>query len=144
MAEDRVIERQLNTYVASFLFFIFTETGDSSMIFVLSKVRSLFASFLAIFLVGVLSLSLSFGMNVQTSSADVSTPEQALQEIKKDQASESPTQAYEEMTKVVEDPKVGIEKEYEKKEQEYFESHPDSAGLIEKTKELVNSVTESK
>jgi hypothetical protein len=144
MATDRVIERQLNRYVASFLCFIFTENGDRSMFTFISKMRSISASLLAVFLTGVLSLSLSFGAIVQSSSADVSTPQQALQEIKKDQASESPAQAYEAMTKVIEDPKVGIEKEYEKNEQQYFEDHPDSANLIEKTKELVNSVTESK
>jgi sugar phosphate isomerase/epimerase len=114
------------------------------MHFILSIARSILSSSAAILWVTVLSLTLSFGFNIQPSSAEVSTQKQALQEIKRDQAAESPVQAYEEMTKIVEDPKVGIEKEYEKKEQEYFENHPESAGLVEKTKELVNSVTESK
>ncbi|MBW4515713.1 MAG: hypothetical protein KME11_10855 [Timaviella obliquedivisa GSE-PSE-MK23-08B] len=84
-----------------------------------------------------------FNGGVQSAFAEVSTPEQALKEIQKDQAAESPTKAYNEMTKIVEDPKVGIEREYEKKEQEYFKDHPEEGGLVEQAKELVNKVTDS-
>jgi hypothetical protein len=114
------------------------------MRFTLKMVQSICSFSLSIFLVGMLSLFVGFTINAQPSYADVSTPKQALQEIKKDQASESPTQAYDEMTKVVEDPKVGIEKEYEKNEQKYFSEHPESESLVEKAKELVGKVTESK
>jgi hypothetical protein len=112
------------------------------MHFISPLVRSIYNFSVSVFLVSVLAFPMSFGINIQPSNADVSTPKQALQEIKKDQSSESPAQAYDEMTKVVEDPKVGIEKEYEKNEQKYFQEHPDSAGLLEKAKELVTSVTE--
>jgi hypothetical protein len=112
------------------------------MHFISPLVRSIYSFSATILLVGVLTLSMSFGISVQTSFAEVSTPRQALQEIKQDQSSESPAQAYDEMTKIIEDPKVGIEKEYEKNEQKYFKEHPDSAGLVEKAKELVTNVTE--
>jgi hypothetical protein len=112
------------------------------MHFISPLVRPIYNFSVSIFLVGVLALSMSFGVSIQPSHADVSTPKQALEEIKKDQSAESPAQAYDEMTKVVENPKVGIEKEYEKNEQKYFQEHPDSAGLVEKAKELVTSVTE--
>jgi esterase/lipase len=114
------------------------------MSFTLKIMRSICSFSLSIFLVGVLSLLVSFTTNAQPGYAEVSTPKQALQEIEKDQASENPTQAYEGMTKVVEDPKVGIEKEYEKNEQKYFSEHPESESLVEKAKELVNKVTEPK
>jgi len=111
--------------------------------FVLLSVRSLYKFFIVAILVGVVSFSGGFGSSIQPSYADVSTPKQALKEIQKDQAVESPAKAYEEMTKIVEDPKVGIEKEYEKKEQEYFKDHPDAGGLVEQAKELVTKVTDS-
>lgn len=107
------------------------------------SVRSLYKVFMVTVLVGAMSFLSGFS-SIQSSYADVSTPKQALKEIQRDQAVESPTQAYEEMTKIVEDPKVGIEKEYEKKEQEYFQDHPDTGGLVEQAKELVNKVTDSK
>lgn len=105
--------------------------------------RSLYKFLMVTLLVGAMSFLGGFSSNIQPSYADVSTPKQALKEIQKDQASESPAQAYEEMTKIVEDPKVGIEKEYEKKEQEYFNDHPDAGGLVEQAKELVNKVKDS-
>jgi hypothetical protein len=81
------------------------------MRFTLKKVRSIVSFSLSLFFVSVLSLFINLTINAQPSYADVSTPKQALQEIKKDQAAESPVQVYDELTKVVEDPKVGIEKE---------------------------------
>lgn len=111
--------------------------------FVSLSVRSLYKFFVLTLLVGTMTLLGSFSGDIQPSYADVSTPKQALREIQKDQAVEDPTKAYNEMTKIVEDPKVGIEKEYEKKEQEYFKDHPDAGGLVEQAKELVTKVTDS-
>jgi signal recognition particle subunit SEC65 len=108
--------------------------------FISLSVRSLYKFFVVTVLVGVMSFSGGFSRDIQPSYADASTPKQALREIQKDQAVESPAKAYEEMTKIVEDPKVGIEKEYEKKEQEYFQDHPDTGGLVEQAKELVTKV----
>lgn len=110
--------------------------------FVSLSIKSLYKFFVVTVLVGLISFSGGFGSGVQPVYADVSTPKQALREIQKDQAIESPAQAYDDMTKIVEDPKVGIEKEYEKKEQEYFSEHPESEGIVEKAKELVTKATE--
>jgi len=111
--------------------------------FFLLCIKSAYKFLVVTVLVGVIGFSSGFSSNVQPALADVSTPQQALKEIQKDQAAESPAKAYNEMTKIVEDPKVGIEKEYEKKEQEYFKSNPEAGGLIEQAKELVTKVTDS-
>lgn len=104
------------------------------------SIKSVYNLFMVTVLVSVISFSGMFNGGVQPVYADVSTPKQALKEIQKDQAAESPAKAYNEMTKIVEDPKVGIEKEYEKKEQEYFKSNPEAGGLVEQAKELVTKV----
>lgn len=111
--------------------------------FVLLSIKSFYKLLMVTVLVGLISFTSGFSSSVQPTYADVSTPKQALREIQKDQATESPAKAYNEMTKIVEDPKVGIEKEYEKKEQEYFKDQPDGGGLVEKAKELVNKVKDS-
>lgn len=111
--------------------------------FFLASMKSIYKLVVITVLAGLISFSTGFSSNVQPASAEVSTPQQALKEIQKDQAAESPAKAYNEMTKIVEDPKVGIEKEYEKKEQEYFKSNPEAGGLVEQAKELVNKVTDS-
>ena len=110
--------------------------------FLLSSIQSIYKLFMVMVLVGLMSFSGGFSSGVQPVYADVSTPKQALKEIQKDQTAESPAKAYNEMIKIVEDPKVGIEKEYEKKEQEYFKDHPDTGGLVEQAKELVTKVTD--
>jgi signal recognition particle subunit SEC65 len=111
--------------------------------FVLSSIKSLYKFLMVTVLVGLISFLGGLSSGIQPVYADVSTPKQALREIQKDQAVESPAKAYNEMTKIVEDPKVGIEKEYEKKEREYFKDHPDTGGLVEQAKELVTKVTDS-
>ncbi len=107
------------------------------------SVKSIYKLFMVTVLVGLMSFTGGFSSGTQPVYADISSPKQALEEIQKDQSAESPAKAYNEMTKIVEDPKVGIEKEYEKKEQEYFKDHPDTEGLVEQAKELVNKVKDS-
>jgi hypothetical protein len=107
------------------------------------SIQSVYKFFMVTALVSLMSFSIGFSSGVQPVYADVSSPKEALREIQKDQATENPAKAYSEMIKVVEDPKVGIEKEYEKKEQEYFKDHPDAGGLVEQAKELVTKVTDS-
>jgi hypothetical protein len=111
--------------------------------FFLSCINSVYRFLMVTVLIGTISFSSGLSTKVQPVLADVSTPQQALKEIQKDQAVESPAKAYNEMTKIVEDPKVGIEKEYEKEEQEYFKSNPEAGGLVEQAKELVTKVKES-
>lgn len=50
-------------------------------------------------------------------------------------------QAYEEAKGIAEDPKMGIEKEYEKEAEVYREEHAGEGGIVEKAKELVTEVT---
>ncbi|NJO39896.1 MAG: hypothetical protein HC769_04035 [Cyanobacteria bacterium CRU_2_1] len=71
----------------------------------------------------------------------VSTPKQALTEIRSDQSTQSPEEAYEEAAEVIDDPKMGVEKEYEQNIDKYFQEHPEEGGLIESAKELINQVT---
>jgi hypothetical protein len=70
------------------------------------------------------------------------TPEQAINEIEADLDSADRTELYEEETKVVENPKVGIEKQYEEKAGEYLKEHPEEGNVIEKVKELVTPDTQ--
>lgn len=75
------------------------------------------------------------------SSYAVSTPEEALKEIQRDQASRSRQEAYREAVEISEDPKRGMEEEYEQNIEEYFEEQSDNGGVIEGAKDLVKTVT---
>jgi cytochrome c-type biogenesis protein CcmH/NrfG len=65
--------------------------------------RSLGKFFLGFVLAVMLCLS-GLVLQPQPSYAEVSSPKQALQEIKKDQAQEDPSEVYDEMRQVVENP----------------------------------------
>lgn len=56
---------------------------------------------------------------------------------------ESRVEAYEEAKEIAKDPKMGIEKEYEKEIEVYQEEHSEGTGILEEAKELVNKVTGS-
>ncbi|GAB4368832.1 MAG: hypothetical protein Kow00121_08230 [Elainellaceae cyanobacterium] len=71
----------------------------------------------------------------------VSTPDEALQEIRRDQAASSREEAYETRSQITEDPKMGVEKEYEEEVEEYFEEHPEEGGIVEGAKQLINKAT---
>lgn len=71
----------------------------------------------------------------------VSTPDEYLQEIKKDQNMKDRQEAYKEATEITEDPKMGVEKEYEAEAEEYLEEHPEEGGVLQGAKNLVNQVT---
>lgn len=71
----------------------------------------------------------------------VSSPDEYLQEIKKDQTMKDRQEAYKEATEITEDPKAGVEKEYEAEVEEYFEEHPEEGGVVQGAKNLVNQVT---
>jgi hypothetical protein len=83
-----------------------------------------------------------FSLSTQPSYA-VSSPEEYLNEIRKDQSMKDRQEAYKEATEVTEDPKMGVEKEYEREVDQYFEEHPDEGGVVQGAKELVNKVTGS-
>lgn len=57
------------------------------------------------------------------------------------QAIESREEAYEEAKEIAEDPKRGIEKEYEKNVEEYLDENPQSGGLVQEAKSLVQKAT---
>lgn len=81
-----------------------------------------------------------FGMPSQTAHA-ISTPDEYLQEIRKDQTMKDRQEAYKEATEITENPKMGVEKEYEAEVEEYFEEHPEEGGVLQGAKDLVNQVT---
>jgi hypothetical protein len=83
-----------------------------------------------------------FSLATQPSYA-VSSPEEYLTEIRKDQSMKDRQEAYKEATEITEDPKMGIEKEYEREVDQYFEEHPEEGGIVQEAKELVNKVTSS-
>lgn len=94
-------------------------------------------------LIGVVSLFnlVSWSSPLTQPSYAVSSPQEALQEIKRDQAEQSRTQAYEEAVEVTENPKMGVEKAYEEEMAEFRKEHPDEGGIVEGAKELVGKVT---
>ena len=94
-------------------------------------------------LIGVVSLFnvVSWSSPLTQPSYAVSTPQEALQEIKRDQAAQSRGQAYEEAVEITEDPKTGVEKAYEEEIAEFRKEHPDEGGIVEGAKELVGKVT---
>jgi hypothetical protein len=115
--------------------------------FILVDGRSLYKSFLSLILGGLLWLggfSISLGIQVQPSYADVLSPRQARQQIHKDLAGKNSVATYDEMKEIVEDPKVGIEQVYEKNEQKYFQKHPEETGLVEQAKELITDIKGTK
>lgn len=87
-------------------------------------------------------LNIASWFSLPNSSAyAVSSPDEYLQEIKRDQASKDRQEAYKEATEITEEPKVGVEKEYEEEVNEYFEEHPEEGGALQGAKNLVNKVT---
>jgi hypothetical protein len=103
-------------------------------------VRSLRRGLVLVIALGLFSIAgwFSFG---QSSQADVSTPEQALQEIQRDQASQDRQEFYKQQVQITEQPKTGAEEEYEENIEQYYQENPDAAGVVEGAKELVNKVT---
>lgn len=76
-----------------------------------------------------------------SSSYAASSTQEYLNEIKKDQAMKDRQEAYKEATEITEDPKMGVEKEYEAEVEEYFEEHPEEGGVLQEAKQFVNKVT---
>jgi hypothetical protein len=85
--------------------------------------------------VGMISFS-SYGI-AQPAHADIATPKQARTEIQNDLAAEDREGLYEAEVKVLENPKVEIEKQYEDNVEEYYEKNPDQGSVIDKVKDLV-------
>ena len=78
--------------------------------------------------------SLSFGFSIaQPSYAD---PQPTLADP---QQMPAPEQAYEEAKQIAKDPKMGVVKAYKKEVEVFQEEHPDE-DMVEKSKEVVDSV----
>jgi hypothetical protein len=105
-----------------------------------AALKLLRTGFLVLMCAGLFNLLAWFNLSIQPSYA-VSTPEDYLSEIRKDQAVKDRQEAYKEATEIADDPKMGVEKEYEEEVNEYFEAHPDEAGIVQEAKGLVNQVT---
>lgn len=95
---------------------------------------------LLVALIGLLNVVSWFSLPNNSVYA-ASSPNEYLQEIQKDQTSKDRQKAYQEATKITEDPKMGVEKEYEEEVDEYFEEHPEEGGALQGAKNLVNKVT---
>jgi hypothetical protein len=96
-----------------------------------------------VLLISIIGFS-GYFISAQPSYADVSSPKEALTEIQNDLASEDRSEMYEEETKVIENPKVGIEKQYEENVDEYFKEHPGEGNVINKVKDLVTPDSKDK
>jgi hypothetical protein len=70
-----------------------------------------------------------------------STPEEELADIREDKAKINPEEFYEKATKTSEDPKMGVEKNYEKNLKEFYKENPEEGGLVEGAKQLVDKAT---
>jgi len=89
--------------------------------------------------VSLLNVVSWFGVPTHSAYA-ASSPDEYLQEIRKDQTMKDRQEAYKEATEITEDPKMGVEKEYEAEVDEYFEEHPEEGGVLQGAKNLVNKV----
>lgn len=90
--------------------------------------------------VGLLSITGWFSLPHQSSYA-LSTPEEALQEIRRDQSMQDRQEAYRDAIQITEDPKMGVEEAYEEEVDEYFEEHPEEGGILQGAKNVVEKVT---
>jgi hypothetical protein len=78
--------------------------------------------------------SLSFGFSMAQPS--YAAPQPTLADP---QQMPDPEQAYEEAKQIAKDPKMGVVKAYEKEVEVFHEDHPDE-DLVEKSKEVADSV----
>jgi hypothetical protein len=87
--------------------------------------------------------SLLFASLISLSLLMLGQPSQAANQLTTSDSAEiqQREQAYEQAKDIAEDPKMGIEKEYEKEVEAYREEHAGEGGIVEKTKELVTEVT---
>jgi hypothetical protein len=104
-------------------------------------VRSLHRGLILVIALGLFSIAGWFAGLNQPSYAAVSTPEEALQEIQRDQAKQDRQAFYKQQVQITEQPKTGAEQEYEQNIEQYYQEHPEEAGVIEGAKELVDKVT---
>lgn len=105
-------------------------------------VRSLRQGLLLVLALGLFSFSGWFTFS-QPSYAALSTPEEAFQEIQRDQAQQDRQGFYKQQIQITEQPKTGAEEEYEQNIEQYYQEHPEEGGIVEGAKELVNKVTGS-
>jgi hypothetical protein len=100
-------------------------------------VQRIKTSLISLLLIGIVS-SLSLFMIVESAHADGLPPEQALEEIRQDLATEDREVLYEEETAAVKDPKMGAQKQYEENLKEYKKENG-KEGVVEKVKDLLTS-----
>lgn len=110
------------------------------MIHILSSFKEFLrrSAFLVV-LVGSLNIVTWFLPTVQPSYADLSSPEEAIEEIQKDL--ENPEQLYEKATEISKDPKMGVEKKYDENIQEYYQENPEQGGILGGAKKVIDEIT---
>lgn len=89
----------------------------------------------------VVLLNVAGWMMAPASYAVPSSSDSSLTQTNNQESAESREEAYEEAQEVVNDPKRGVEKEYEKNRDEYFQEHPGEGGVVQGAKNLVDKVT---
>lgn len=84
----------------------------------------------------VLSLAMACLMNLTSWIVNLSTQPSFAAPQATDSQIEAREQAYEQAKAIIEDPKRGVEKEYEKEEAAYEQEHTGEGGLVDKAKAL--------
>ncbi len=93
-------------------------------------------SLIVLLLIGIIGFFSPFAI-VQSSQAAPLSPEQELQEIEQDLAKEDRNALYSEEIAVAKDPKMGVQKQYEKNLKEYKKENKEDTGVVEKVKDLL-------
>lgn len=102
---------------------------------IVTSSRAIHKSVWAVLLVGIISLASWLGIMPASYAIEASDLEPAPESVEAREA------AYDEAKDIASDPKMGVEKEYERNIEAYREEHADETGIIEEVKELVNQVT---
>jgi hypothetical protein len=89
-------------------------------------------------LVSLFNLATWFLPIISPSYADVSSPAEAIQEIRKDLAEQDPQRLYVEGTSNSGDPKREVEEKYQENLKEYYQENPEKNTLLGEAKELFN------
>ncbi|MBF1999501.1 MAG: hypothetical protein IGS38_02130 [Synechococcales cyanobacterium M58_A2018_015] len=102
---------------------------------IVTSLHTIHKSVWAVLLVGVISLAGWLGIMPTSYALEASDLEPAPESVEAREA------AYDEAKDIASDPKMGVEKEYERNIEAYREEHADEMGIVGEVKELVNKVT---
>lgn len=107
---------------------------------ILNFIKVLRKGVLLLALVSLFNIVSWFSLPIQPSYA-VMEPNEALQEIEKDQTMQSPERVYEKAVEVDKKPKIAAQEKYKENVKGYYQEHPEEAGILGEAKEIVDKVT---